>query len=401
MGLNLMELPDELLEMIYINSCLLEIKDWKAAKSEVSSINSTTEDLHSDLVRSCQINNFSTSNFKLKPFQISKVNKKFRLFSLNMCIKLKILQYHLNLPNLTKQLHLLNKFQAKTLVESFLFFEETGIYLFENVMLKNLNFVNFEILLEYSCIYGKNVLLTKMLKNLKELKESDALKYFSLDSIINLCLIQSCMCNNYANCATIIQYGGNVNVDNGEPICMASKYGWTDVIELLIKNKADVNAQECYPLVSASRNGHYDSVKALLLAGANVDGENNGLPLCSAAELGYSSIVSILLEFGAKHDFLQDYAIRWASLSNHLACVEILCKYGANVNSMNNYALRNCVKLKLYDMVETLLINGADPLANSSECIKFAISTADDRMIKLLIGDYKSQNKRAVIEFEE
>ncbi|KAJ3208811.1 hypothetical protein HK099_008645 [Clydaea vesicula] len=275
MGLNLMELPDELLEMIYINSCLLEIKDWKAAKSEVSSINSTTEDLHSDL----------------------------------------------------------------------------------------------------------------------ELKESDALKYFSLDSIINLCLIQSCMCNNYANCATIIQYGGNVNVDNGEPICMASKYGWTDVIGL-----HDIVSIYVYP---SSRNGHYDSVKALLLAGANVDGENNGLPLCSAAELGYSSIVSILLEFGAKHDFLQDYAIRWASLSNHLACVEILCKYGANVNSMNNYALRNCVKLKLYDMVETLLINGADPLANSSECIKFAISTADDRMIKLLIGDYKSQNKRAVIEFEE
>lgn len=117
--------------------------------------------------------------------------------------------------------------------------------------------------------------------------------------------------------------------------------------------------------------------------------------LASASEFGNTQICAILLDagnnillrnlLGADIHQDDDYALRWATVRNHVGTVQLLLSRGANIHAANDFSLRNAAKLLLYDMCETLLIAGADPFANESEAVSYAVSKADDRMLKMLI----------------
>ena len=70
---------------------------------------------------------------------------------------------------------------------------------------------------------------------------------------------------------TLLEHGANPNCE--EPCEQASLLQWAssrgclDIVDLLIKYKADVNKRDCLgntPLMDACKNGHYDVVELLL-----------------------------------------------------------------------------------------------------------------------------------------
>lgn len=106
----------------------------------------------------------------------------------------------------------------------------------------------------------------------------------------------------------LLEHGADPNaVDMTTRSCLlhwACQRGCIDIVEMLIKYKADINMrshEDNTPLCEASRNGHSNVVELLLDRNAIIDFEG-GLkytPLHYAASAGHSEIVKILLQRGA------------------------------------------------------------------------------------------------------
>jgi ankyrin repeat protein len=70
---------------------------------------------------------------------------------------------------------------------------------------------------------------------------------------------------------SLLEHGANPNTeepcDNASLLQLASEKGCYDIVDLLIKYKADVNQRDCFgntPLMVACRNGNLDVVELLL-----------------------------------------------------------------------------------------------------------------------------------------
>ncbi len=89
------------------------------------------------------------------------------------------------------------------------------------------------------------------------------------------------------------------------PIYLATEQGHKDVVEVLLRYKADLNIQpgmeKWTPLMRASTRGYADICEMLLKAGANVNLSSNlgRTALHNAAEQGFMPIVKMLVESGA------------------------------------------------------------------------------------------------------
>jgi len=86
----------------------------------------------------------------------------------------------------------------------------------------------------------------------------------------------------------------------------ASKYGNEQIVNTLLKHKANVNAADNYgltPLYWASRKGHESIVNTLVEHKANVNAattDDGTTPLWIASQKGHESIVKTLIDNGAK-----------------------------------------------------------------------------------------------------
>lgn len=93
--------------------------------------------------------------------------------------------------------------------------------------------------------------------------------------------------------------------DGRTALMIAAQVGHTDVISVLLKNKADVNAKTNVngqtALISAISGGHTDVVSLLIENGADVNAEDNDGWTASmfAAQNGHTEVVSVLLKNGA------------------------------------------------------------------------------------------------------
>ena len=81
----------------------------------------------------------------------------------------------------------------------------------------------------------------------------------------------------------------------------ASGKGCLDMVDLLVKYKADVNKRDgngATPLMAACREGHLEVVELLLASGANVDDDSNTqrTALHEATEGGHVDITELLLK---------------------------------------------------------------------------------------------------------
>jgi ankyrin repeat protein len=103
------------------------------------------------------------------------------------------------------------------------------------------------------------------------------------------------------------------------PLTWASRYGYTEIVKLLIDAKAKVNVEEASsPIVSASFDGHIETMKVLLKAGADINqkGYEGKTALMLAAGRGKVELVKFLLENGADVNLKDRYnevtALSWA-----------------------------------------------------------------------------------------
>lgn len=87
-------------------------------------------------------------------------------------------------------------------------------------------------------------------------------------------------------------------VQNGSALSIASICGYTDVVVLLLKHKANVHYQKDICIRSASKKGHRDVVKLLLDYKADVHAVRK-LRKNKGNEKGHKDVVNLLLDYKA------------------------------------------------------------------------------------------------------
>ena len=114
-----------------------------------------------------------------------------------------------------------------------------------------------------------------------------------------------------------------VKVDDSFLIEIASEYGDTKIVELLIDNGADVTVNNNYPIRIASKKGYTKIVKLLIDAGADVTADNN-YPIRVASEYGHTDVVKLLIDAGADVTINGNYPIRIAFAKRYTEIVKLL-----------------------------------------------------------------------------
>ncbi|MGA1197817.1 MAG: ankyrin repeat domain-containing protein [Candidatus Latescibacterota bacterium] len=123
------------------------------------------------------------------------------------------------------------------------------------------------------------------------------------------------------------------------PLLEAVRLGHQDILDMLLKAKANPNAQDTFdktPLMYAADKGDTSIVKTLLDAGAEVNavGTKGWHALMHAAYGGHTDVVMTLLQKKAKleqADVQDKTALLWAIENNYLDVVMVLIRAGANI----------------------------------------------------------------------
>ena len=163
-----------------------------------------------------------------------------------------------------------------------------------------------------------------------------------------------------------------------------------DVSMVLLDSNSNTNWNSVYTveilntaLIEASKYGYDQIIQLLIDKGAEVDVGNN-LPLIIASKYGHIEIVNILLENNANADAQDSLALVWASKYDYATIVELLLEYGARADARNSDSLIVAVKYGYIDIVRILLENGAQADAQNNAPIKDDI-TFD---MEMLLRDY-------------
>lgn len=128
------------------------------------------------------------------------------------------------------------------------------------------------------------------------------------------------------------------------PLHQMIKYGYTDLVRILIERGADIEARtkdRKTPLFVACICGRTDVCKVLIAAGANVNTFNykGDTMLMMVSSLYFPTyLYTLLLSYGANINacnYYNDTALHFACNGNHIHAVENLLRYGANTNQIN------------------------------------------------------------------
>ena len=126
------------------------------------------------------------------------------------------------------------------------------------------------------------------------------------------------------------------------PLMIASTYGQTDAVRVLLDGNARANAHnaaERTALICAAMEGHTDTVATLLSGGAKVDlpDKSGYTPLIFASNGGHLGVVQVLLDNGASVDRSTydtgSTALIVASMQGSLAVVNLLIGAGGDPNA--------------------------------------------------------------------
>ncbi|KAJ6514678.1 hypothetical protein DFH09DRAFT_1049102 [Mycena vulgaris] len=152
----------------------------------------------------------------------------------------------------------------------------------------------------------------------------------------------------------------------GNPLQVASLYGGTEIMHLLLENGADVTTVGGSALRGASQHGRTEIVSLLLESGAEVNavGGEYGTALTAACSVGHTEIVRLLLQGGADVNAIGSYgsALQFASWQGHAEIVRLLLESGADVNAVGGEygsALKAVVDNHHPEIVDLLLEHGA------------------------------------------
>jgi hypothetical protein len=175
----------------------------------------------------------------------------------------------------------------------------------------------------------------------------------------------------------------DVNFKDGDgwtPLMHASRNGYLDIVENLIRSGADVNAKDSYGFTALllainktlNRSNLFKIVEALIKAGADVNslcdiGDYTDRdyinPLYKALEINDISIIKSLVRAGAdiNHQYYWGSTVlMFATRENNLKLVEILIELGANVSIKNNFGNKAVDFTESKEIIEKL--KKSDPL---------------------------------------
>jgi hypothetical protein len=149
-------------------------------------------------------------------------------------------------------------------------------------------------------------------------------------------------------------------------LCMASKYGRTKIVELLLNIGADIHAGynlkyfHCkdQALRRASINGCTETVKLLLDRGADIHTYDDEA-FRWACQKGHTETVKLLLDRGSHIDVLDGWALRVACIHNYIETVKLLLDRGANIHIENDRPIYLATKYNHVEIVKLLLERGA------------------------------------------
>ena len=181
-----------------------------------------------------------------------------------------------------------------------------------------------------------------------------------------------------------MEYGVNVNCNTCEtleeepkkgmtPLEWAARKGHTEVVKVLLDNKADVNVSRptdgITPLIVAANRGHTEIVKLLLAnnANVNVSRHTDGVtPLYSAAYNGHTEVVKLLLANNADVNVSDTDGVTplyIAACNGHTEVVILLLDNNADLNASTHTGatpLYIAAQKGHTEMVKLLLANNAD-----------------------------------------
>jgi len=146
----------------------------------------------------------------------------------------------------------------------------------------------------------------------------------------------------------LIDNKAEVNVsrptDGVTPLYISAQEGHTEVVKLLLDNNADVNANPTYngptPLCIAARSGHTEVEKLLLDNNSDMKAsrtDTGSMPLYVAAQVGHTEIVKLLVDNNAdvnasRHTGATPLYV--AAQEGHTQVVKLLVDKNADVNAL-------------------------------------------------------------------
>ena len=170
--------------------------------------------------------------------------------------------------------------------------------------------------------------------------------------------------NNHPETLDVLcQAGAKVNVygiNGWTPLTAAARNGWAEVVDVLIKHKADLNmiSNNYTPLEHAVHWNHKDVVYLLCLAGANVNLHAGPfLPLENAAQKENIDIIKVLLEYGAdpykRQNYYSDNAIEWAKKNNRWEIASLLANHRKqNIGDIHDFVTKSMHKTRVWKNVK-------------------------------------------------
>ncbi|MDP2248392.1 MAG: ankyrin repeat domain-containing protein [Nitrosomonadales bacterium] len=203
--------------------------------------------------------------------------------------------------------------------------------------------------------------------------------------------------NNITLVKKLINSDADIDDISEEGTALALSLRHKDIVELLIKNKADPNIADKYgitPLIIASKNSDKTVISQLIHVGAEVNAEskNGETALQNAASHGYFSAAEILLNNGANVNLDccgKTTALHKAVIGSNanLGMISLLLDAGANVNARDNAGRSPLIEARYaaLPIVEFLVAKGAN------------VNDKDDRGYSVLWW-YKS-SKSPALEF--
>ena len=199
----------------------------------------------------------------------------------------------------------------------------------------------------------------------------------------------------------------NFQSNNGVTILhIASQNGHYQVVKLLLKEQANPNIKEkedCTALMIASQNGHYQVVELLLKQQANPNIQNNDgvTALYIASQNGHYQVVELLLKQQSNPNIKEkkDWtALMIASEKGHYQVVKLLLKQQADPNIQNNNgvtALYIASQNGHYQVVELLLKQQAEPNIqnnNGVTALYIASQNGHYQVVELLLKQQTDPN---------